>query len=926
MPEPERLVLVDGHALIYRAFFALPSLTNRKGELVNAAFGFTSMLLNALQSRPQYVIAAFDHPGVTFRHQELAEYKVHRRPMPDDLRPQIPLVRDIISAFPIPIYEVEGYEADDVIGTLARQAERQGLHTTILTGDLDALQLITPKVDVLTSKRGVSETILYDLDRVRERYGIEPPRVADLKALAGDVSDNIPGVPGIGEKTALKLIQEYGPVEEILAHVGRLPPGKVRRLLEEHAEQARLSKRMATIVCDLPIALDLGGSATQGFRAEPVRRLLEEMGFPSLAARVPTALNGSKAASAPAPLHRGQGTFQFAPSAAPAALTEASIVRDEQALGALVDRLHGDVSCVLQTVLVDQPARHGRIAGVALGFPRWDGGAEHVAYIPTAHVQESTLPLARILAALAPAIQDPRIRKTGFNLKSDYLALRAHGLQLQGLEFDILIAAYLLNSGIRTPSLKGLAHDVLETMLDGPEVLLGQGKAGQSPATVALPAAAAHYGREVSVMCALQPALTSQLADLGLRPLFHEVEMPLTPILAEMELAGVTIDSGYLKQLSRELYQAIQGLEREILDFASGPLNLNSPVQLGKFLYEDLKLQGGRRTKTGYSTDATVLEAFRDQHPVIDKILEYRHLTKLKSTYVDALPLLVDPRTGRLHTSFNQTVAATGRLSSSEPNLQNIPIRTDLGQRIRRAFAPARPNDLMLSADYSQIELRVLAHLTRDPLLLEAFAEGHDIHARTAAEVFGVPMDRISRDQRRLAKVVNFGIVYGLSEYGLARDVGMPTEEARAFIDAYFRKYHRVREFLEGIKMQAREQGYVETLLRRRRYIQDIKSPNRQLRLAAERVAINMPVQGSAADIMKLGMIGLAGEMARRRLRSTMILQVHDELVFEVPPEELEVMQEIVPALMERAYELVVPLQVDLKVGPDWDDLKPISR
>ncbi len=925
MSDPERLVLVDGHALIYRAFFALPSLTNRKGELVNAAFGFTSMLLNALQSRPQYVIAAFDHPGVTFRHQELAAYKIHRRPMPDDLRPQIPLVRDIISAFPIPIYEVEGYEADDIIGTLARQAEQQGLHTTILTGDLDALQLITPKVDVLTSKRGVSETVLYDLDRVRERYGIDPPRVVDLKALAGDVSDNIPGVPGIGEKTALKLIQEYGPVEEILAHVDGMPPGKVRRLLEGHGEQARLSKRMATIVRDLPITIDLGGSATRGFRAEPVRRLLEEMGFPSLAARVPAALNGGTAATA-ASAPPGQAVFQFTHSAAPAALTEATMVRDERALRALVGRLKGDLTCVLQTVLADEPARHGRIAGFALGFPRSDGSAESVAYIPTMHAEESTLPLAQVLAALAPAIQDPRIRKAGFNLKSDYLALRAHGLRLQGLEFDILIAAYLLNSGIRTPSLKGLAHDVLEAMLDGPEVLLGQGKAARSPVAVAPAAAAAHYGREVSVMCALQPALTSQLTDLGLRPLFHEVEMPLTPILAEMELAGVTIDTAFLKQLSRELYQAIEKLELEILDFASGPINLNSPVQLGKFLYEELKLQGGRRTKTGYSTDATVLETFRDQHPVIDKILEYRHLTKLKSTYVDALPLLVDPKTGRLHTSFNQTVAATGRLSSSDPNLQNIPIRTDLGQRIRRAFAPARPNDLLLSADYSQIELRVLAHLSRDPLLLEAFAEGHDIHARTAAEVFGVPMAGVSRDQRRLAKVVNFGIVYGLSEYGLARDVGMPTEEARAFIDAYFRKYYRVREFLEGIKMQAREQGFVETLLRRRRYIQDIKAPNRQLREAAERVAVNMPVQGSAADIMKLGMIGLAGEMARRRLRSTMILQVHDELVFEVPPDELEVMQEIVPALMERAYALVVPLQVDVKVGPNWYDLKPTSR
>jgi DNA polymerase-1 len=915
-------VLVDGHALIYRAFFALPSLTNRKGELVNAAFGFVSMLLNALQTRPDYVIAAFDLPGATFRHQELAGYKIHRRPMPDELRPQIPIVRDIISAFPIPIYEVEGYEADDVIGTLARQAEQQGLHTTILTGDLDALQLVTPHVDVLTSRRGVSETILYDEARVRERYGFDPPRVADLKALAGDVSDNIPGVPGIGEKTALKLIQEYGPLEAILAHVDRMPAGKVRRLLEAHAEQALLSKRMATIVCDLPIAIDLRAGATKSFQAEPVRRLLEEMGFPSLAARVPAALNGGGAA----PGTGAQAAFAFTPVAPAEPFTGTTVVRDERALRALTGRLKSGSRCILQTVLTQEPARHGRIAGFAIGFPRPDGSAETVAYVPTEHAQESTLPLAAVLRALTPALQDATVRKIGYNLKNDYLALRAHGVPLQGLEFDILIAAYLLNSGIRMPSLKGLAHDVLQVTLEAPEALLGQGKSAVSPAGVALEQAADFYGRQVAAMCALQPALTTQLDGVGLRPLFHEVEMPLSTILADMELAGVTIDTNYLKLISRELYQAIQKLEVEITDSAHGPFNINSPIQLGKFLYEDLKLEGGRKTKTGYSTDAAVLETFRDQHPVIDKILDYRHLTKLKSTYVDALPLLVDPKTNRLHTSFNQTVAATGRLSSSDPNLQNIPIRTDVGQRIRRAFAPARAGDVMLAADYSQIELRVLAHLSRDALLLEAFAQGQDIHGRTAAEVFAVPLDRVTRDQRRLAKVVNFGIVYGLSEYGLARDIGMPTAEARAFIEAYFRKYYGVREFLEGIKAQAREQGYVETLLRRRRYIQDIKAPNRALRQAAERVAINMPVQGSAADIMKLGMIQLAGEMARRRLRSTMVLQVHDELVFEVPPEEVDTMVEVVPKLLAGAYQLVVPLQVDVKVGPNWYDMNLVRH
>jgi DNA polymerase-1 len=572
-----------------------------------------------------------------------------------------------------------------------------------------------------------------------------------------------------------------------------------------------------------------------------------------------------------------------------------------------------------QVITLDDVPRHGRIAALIVGLNEHD-----IYYIPVAHEQERCLELRDVLRRFGPSLQSPKPAKIGFNQKADYLALRAHGIELRGADWDLLVAAYLLNSGVRSPSLEALASDVLHRSIEGREALLGSGKTAMTGDQVEIMRAAAFFGERMRVMLQLAPRLESELDRLGNAELFRDLEMPLVPVLAEMELAGVSVDLPYLQQVSRELYEQLQRLDQEIADVAHGPINVNSPQQLARFLFEDLDLPGGRKTKSGYSTDATVLEGLRDQHPVIPKILEFRQLSKLKGTYVDALPLLVDARTHRVHTSFNQTVAATGRLSSSDPNLQNIPIRTEVGQKVRRAFIPGRPGDVLLSADYSQIELRVLAHMTDDPVLVDAFARGEDIHARTAAEVFGIPQADVTANQRRLAKVVNFGLFYGLSDFGLARDTGMSAEEARTFIDAYFRAYNRVREFLEGIKIQAREQGYVETILHRRRYIQDIRSPNRQLRLGAERIAINMPVQGSAADIMKLAMIRLQSYMHEQGLSSQMVLTVHDELVFEVTPGERERLVEVVPDLMARAYPLKVPLQVDLKLGPNWQDMERV--
>jgi DNA polymerase I len=927
-----RLVLIDGHSLVYRAFFALPSLTDREGRVVNAAYGFTSMLLLALQEHPDYVLASFDLGGRTFRHEELAQYKATRRPTPPELSPQFPLTRDIVRAFGIPIYEVQGVEADDVIGTLATQARERGLHSTIVTGDLDALQLVNDDVDVLTSKRGVSETILYTPDRVRQRYGLEPVQTVDLKGLVGDVSDNIPGIRGIGEKTAIKLIQQFGSVENLVENRDRVTPPKIKKLLDEHWEQALLSKRMATIVRNVDITLDLTHGSAQDYRPDAARTILSDLGFRSLAARVPTTWRDGSTMSAPpifAPPAREQGrlALESEPVRQPAQSTltleapaeAVTIVREAAELDRLVSSFAAADRAGFQVITLDDVPRHGRIAALVIGLDERD-----VYYVPVAHEQEGCLPLNDVLSRFGPGLGSPRPSKIGFNQKSDYLALRSHGIEFKGVDWDLLVAAYLLNSGVRTPSLEALASDVLHRAIEGREALFGSGKTAMTCDQVDIARSGAFFGERMRVMLELAPRLQSELDRLGNAELFRDLEMPLVPVLAEIELAGVSIDLPYLQTVSRELYEQLQRLDREIADVAHGPINVNSPQQLARFLFEDLNLPGGRKTKSGYSTDASVLEGLREMHPVVPKILEFRQLSKLKGTYVDALPLLVDSRTHRVHTSFNQTVAATGRLSSSDPNLQNIPIRTEVGQKVRRAFIPGRPGDVLLSADYSQIELRVLAHMTDDPVLVDAFARGEDIHARTAAEVFGIPQADVTANQRRLAKVVNFGLFYGLSDFGLARDTGMSTEEARAFIDAYFRAYNRVREFLEGIKIQAREQGYVETVLHRRRYIQDIRSPNRMLRQAAERIAINMPVQGSAADIMKLAMIRLERYLRDERLASRMILTVHDELVFEVPPGERERLVEVVPDLMATAYPMNVPLQVDLKLGPNWQDMERV--
>lgn len=917
--ERDTLLLVDGHSLVYRAFFAMPALTNSRGEVTNAAYGFTSMLLKALgDHRPTHAVAAFDPPGRTFRHDQDATYKAGRKPTPDDLIPQFPWCREVVEALGIPIIEVPTFEADDVIGTLSVQGERAGLDVLIVTGDLDALQLVTDRVRVFANRRGISDTIVYDVEKVYERYGFAPPLVVDFKALRGDVSDNIPGVPGIGDKTAMTLIQEHGPLESIIAAVPTMKEGKVRRLLTEYTEQAALSKQLATIQLDMEIALDLEGSRLGPHDDVAVRAVFDRLEFRSLLPRIPTYDTepaGAHTAPGGTPTP-GQGSLAL--DELPATV-EVIVVEDASQAEEMVARLREHGGIVVRSV-VDGSARRGEIVALAVTSLEHPDPAY---YVPLRHEGANADDAA--LAAVDALLADGSIVKHGYDLKQDLLAWEARGVAFAGIGFDAMLAAYLcITTRTRVPSLTVLAHDLCGRTEKPEEAVLGSGRTRRSVAAVPVEEAASFYGTWVSMVPMVRTALQAQLAEGTLQSLFETLEMPLVPILAAMEGAGIRVDFGELATLSDQMRDRITELENLVAETAGYAFNPGSTQQLATFLYDNLGLAAGRRTKTGRSTDADSLELLRREHPVVEVILEWRQLTKLKSTYVDALPLLCAPD-GRVHTSFNQAVASTGRLSSADPNLQNVPVRTSWGQRIRHAFVADRGQALM-SADYSQIELRVLAHVSGEEELIASFDRGEDIHRRTAAEVYDVPPAEVTPDQRRIAKVVNFGVVYGLSDFGLARDTGMDQEAARVFIDRYFASFPAVTRYLERTRMHAREWGWVETFMGRRRHLPDIRAANRQLRGAAERMAVNMPIQGAAADIMKLAMIRSDAALRRAGVRSRMLLQVHDELVLESPEEEVDEVVRLVRDAMAGAAELAVPLVVDVKVGRNWQEMTPLRE
>jgi len=882
-------VLIDAHSLIYRAFFALPPMSTSDGQVTNAAYGFTSMLAIVLASRPEYAVAAFDVAAPTWRSKEYVEYKAGRRAMPDDLRPQIEMVRDILTSFSIPIHGIAGFEADDLIGTFSRIAEERGHSVTIVSGDLDCLQLVSESVEALVPRRGITDTFVYGPDQVRQRYGFEPVQLIDFKALRGDTSDNIPGVPGVGDKTAAKLVQDFGSVEALLDRVEELPEGRLKTSLKANADQVRLGKRMVTIVRDVPVDLDLETARWTRYDYDKARAVFDRFEFRQLLSRFPPPDQ--------APVQPSL-TFEAAPEQA-----GLKVVDDPVEAASLLDG-SGDVGVY---ALSESSTRGARTVGLGVST------GKETFYVAKPEAMD----------AVASTLSGRPI--SGHDAKETELALRSLGGGKREWAFSTFLAAYLLGAGSRDPRLEDLAKEFLDVTLVSTEQLLGTGRAARKVADISVNEAAEFAARRAEAILNLRPRLEAEMQNLGVDYLFHEIELPLAGVLADMESEGVAIDVAYLKDMQEELGSQLAAIESEVEEVAGQKFNLSAPQQLAKVLFEDLRLPVGKRTKTGYSTDADTLEGLRDKHPIIGLILEHRQLSKLKSTYVDALPQIVDPISGRVHTSFGQASTATGRLASSNPNLMNIPIRTELGQRIRRAFKAGRPDHVMVSADYSQIELRIAAHLSGDPKLLGAFAAGQDIHTATAAAVFKIPIESVDPNQRRLAKVANFGSIYGQGEYGLSQQLGITGDVARDFLKEYWSTYSRLKEYLDEVRHKAREEGFVVSATGRRRAIPDLRSPNFQLRSAAERMAINFPMQSLAADIIKIAMVRLQREIEADHIEGRMLLQVHDELLFEVPESEVDQFAEKVPRIMTGAYELETGIEVETKVGPNWADMKKLA-
>jgi DNA polymerase-1 len=1006
------LVIIDGHAIIHRAFHALPEgLATSKGEAVNATFGFTSILIKALtEIKPDYIAVAFDRPTPTFRHEQFVEYKAHRPALPDIMRPQFGRIREIVEAFGIPIYEKDGFEADDVLGTLAVQATQQGVDTIIFTGDMDTLQLVNEHVRVLVAKRGISEVTEYDEAAVKSRYGLPPNKVPDFKGLVGDKSDNIPGVPGIGEKTAAKLLADYGDLEGVLAHVDELTP-KEQRLLRENSQQARQSKYLATIVLDVPVQLDLEACRVEQFKRDRVVALFRELEFRTLVDKIPggtgapspnvevekekpepapiekqvedlllappvgvvsimsppeppsvanlmmagTAASSPQISAQPAQDGKGKqhieaqdeltqptlfGTLEPAtgvvrklrlPSTAqsePLLLdekdsfkTNTMIVTTGEALQVLAKSLRDAGRFALDTESTSEDPWHAQLVGISLSIAPGEAYYVPVGHIQTIDGQEpgAQLPLALVLEKLRPVLEDGTVRKYMHNAKYDMLLLlrAGTGIAVRGLAFDTLLGAYLTDPGRRGLGLKDLVFQRLGHVMTPIAQLIGTGSKMISMAQVPVRLAADYAGADADMTLRLAKPIMEDLRRHSLLDLYYNIELPLLPVLMQMEIYGVALDGDFLRSLGEKLGEQISALEKEIYDAVGHRFNINSTRQLGEILFGELKLPAGKKTKTGYSVSADVIESLRGKHPVVDHLLEYRQLTKLKSTYVDGLLALMDPITGRVHTTFSQTTASSGRLSSSNPNLQNIPVRTEVGRQIRRAFI-ADPSYVLLTADYSQFELRILAHITHEPRLVEAFNKDEDIHTITAASLFNIPASEVTKDQRRLSKTVVYAVLYGQSAFGLAQITGMSNSEAADFIKRYHETFPHIKGYVESTLNQARKQGYVNTLFGRKRFFPEMHALPFNERQALEREAINMPIQGGNADLIKIAMIRIQHEIEERQLKTRMILQVHDELVFEVPIEELERTKYLVKRLMEGAAKLDVPIKVEMKVGKNW--------
>ncbi len=902
------LMIIDGHAQVHRAYHAISvrqHLTvGKTGEDVTAVYGFANAFLRAVQEwSPTHCAIAFDLPAPTFRSLQFPAYKAHRPSTPLELRHQFERVKELMRAFKVPIFEQEGFEADDVIGTLARSAEEQRIETVIMTGDTDTFQLISPWVRVVL--HSIQDRKVYGESEVRARFGgLTPEQQPDFKALKGDSSDNIPGVPAIGDKTAIRLVLEHGSIENIYENIAQVEPARVREALRENKDTAFMSKELATIVRDVPVNLDLDECRFWKYDRKDVIELFREFDFSkAIASRVPNS-NQPPLMEEPSPEVPGPES------------TDYSVVDTREKLAQLVAELSESESFAFDTETTGLDPMAAELVGLSFSTAPGKGW-----YVPLAHQEGEQIPLEEALAALRPVLESPSSGKTAHNANYDLSVLANQGVKVANVDFDTMVAAHLL--GRKSIGLKNLALQILDVEMEEITDLIGTGRKQITFDKAPIERAAVYSTTDSDITGRLRTVFDQQLKRDGTWELFADVEMALVPILVNMQRNGIGLDVGSLHEMSRDLAQQLRRVEEEIFDSVGHVVNINSPQQLSDLLFNELQLPKTKRTKTGgYTTDAGALEALRGAHPVIDGVLAYRQLSKIKSTYVDSLPELINLRTGRIHTSYNQTGSSTGRISSSDPNLQNIPVRTGLGRQVRRAFVAENvPDWTLLSADYSQIELRVLAHLSQDAALLEAFNKGEDIHSATGSLMYDVPIENVTSDMRRISKILNFGVIYGLSPFGISQQTEFSPDEGQKFIDNYFSKYPGIRDYLDSVKEQARLEGYVATPLGRRRYIPELQASNFNVRQGAERAAVNMPIQGGAADIMKLAMIRVHKRLSESGLRTRLLLQVHDELIFEAPVGEVKAVTALALEEMSNAMDISVPLKVDVKTGSNWGDL-----
>jgi DNA polymerase-1 len=927
MSSSKRLFLVDGNAIAYRSYYAFIQrpLTNAKGQNTSAVYGFVTFLNRILtQEAPDYIAVVFDTGAPTFRHKEYKEYKATRQKMPEDLFSQLAIIKDVVTAYKIPVLEMDGFEADDIIGTLAKRAESEGALSFLVTPDKDFMQLVSKKTKMYKPGRQGTDVEIVDIEAVKQKFGVPPEKVIEVLGLIGDTSDNVPGVPGVGEKTAIPLIQQYGTIENLYKNLAKIEQKGLRQKLDTNKELAFLSKKLVTIDTEVPLKVDFHSLKAADPDFPRLKALFAELDFRSLLQAVP---------KSSAPKSVPPADLDFPPPEE--VLTDIksdqhtyTLVTDLKALEQLCSRLKKAKQFVFDTETTSTDSLNAELVGVSFSIePR---EAFFVAVRSASAASQSDLfgksksaeddkglTIEEAISCLKPLMEDLHLKKIGHNIKYDMLVLSQYGIWTKGIDFDTMIASYILRADGRH-NLDALAKEHLQYRKVSFSDLTGSGKDQKPIREVALQSLCDYSCEDADMTLRLYELLRTKLSEQGMMKLCSDLEFRLIPVLCAMEATGIAIDVEYLKKMSKELELLLETLVKEIHGYAGVDFNINSTQQLGEILFNKLKLPTQKKTKTGYSTDVGVLETLRHEHPVIEKLLEYRQFSKLKSTYVDALPALINPRTGRVHTSFNQTVAATGRLSSSDPNLQNIPIRSEIGRSIRKAFIPGEKSDIILSADYSQIELRVMAHISGDEGLGEAFRNKEDIHATTAAKVFGVEQKNVSKDMRRKAKEVNFGIMYGIGPFGLASRLEIPQSEAKEIIARYFERFPKVKQYINDTITSARASGYVETLLGRRRFLPDLNSSNQNIRQNAERQAINMPIQGTAADMIKLAMIHIDGAFSAKELESRMLIQVHDELVFEVKKKEEKEVRSLVTKHMQQSLKLSVPLEIEIGVGKNW--------